>query len=200
MVSLLYSHPIIYETCMRVMHRKALDERFKVIASEVGRWKKVLDVGCGTGILAKYLDSSCRYLGIDLNQRFVDYGQKKGLDICRGDVFDESVYLRNDVSVLCNILHHVVPRQKNLVDLCKQHAKTVIVCEPFREDRLIKKITDIFSTNGWCQKLFGDDDGINSFKDMIHWIHYDFDDVKKLYKELGVKRYRVVRNNLLGII
>jgi hypothetical protein len=86
------------------------------------------------------------------------------------------------------------------VDLCKQHAKTVILCEPFRENHLIKKITDILATNGLCHKLFGDDDGINSYKDMINWIHYDLDDVNKLYKDLEVKSYRVVGNNLLGII
>ena len=196
----MYSHPWIYETVVRVIHREALDERFRAIASEVGRGKVVLDVGCGTGLLAKYMDSSCRYLGIELNQRFVDYGRKRGLDICRADAFDESVYARNDVSVLCNILHHVVPRHKNLVDLCRKHAETVIVCEPFREDLLVKRITDLFATNGWCHKFLGDDDGINSFKDMMNWTHYDLDDVKKLYRELEVRSYRVVRNNLLGVV
>ncbi|ODS36982.1 MAG: hypothetical protein A7315_13725 [Candidatus Altiarchaeales archaeon WOR_SM1_79] len=127
--SLMYRHPGIYNLIVKILHGNALDERYKIIAREIGINKKVMDVGCGTGNLAKFLNKKCSYSGIDLNENFVAYAKNNGFNVKVGDLTDEKNYSQCDVAVICDVLHHIIPDDKKIVEICKNKSKRTIICK-----------------------------------------------------------------------
>ena len=198
--SLMYRHPGIYNLIVKILHGNALDERYKIIAREIGINKKVMDVGCGTGNLAKFLNKKCSYSGLDLNENFVAYAKNNGFNVKVGDLTDEKNYSQCDVAVICDVLHHIIPDDKKIVEICKNKSKRTIICEPFHETVFIDKILNKFRNSKLFHNLFGEADGINDFDDMKEWNSYGKDDVLKIMKCYGAKKTLVVGNDVIGII
>jgi len=196
----MYRHPKIYNLILKFLHGNALDERFKIMAEEVGKNKKVLDVGCGPGNFAEYLDSTCDYSGIDLNEKFIAHAKEKGLNVKLGDLLDEKNYTNCDVTIICDILHHVVPDDKTVVEMCKKKSAKTIICEPFSEENFLNGILDKFRDNRLFHNLFGEGDGVNTYDDMKEWNAHGKDDVIELMENYGAKRTIVVGNDVIGII
>ncbi|MHA1726425.1 MAG: hypothetical protein ACTSYC_01565 [Promethearchaeota archaeon] len=68
--SLPYRSGIIYNFLTQRLYDQK--KKYSIIARQIGNGKKhVLDIPCGTGFLARYLDSSIIYEGGDLNKRFL---------------------------------------------------------------------------------------------------------------------------------
>lgn len=127
---LIYKSPWLYERLLRALHGADLDKRYRKIAQFIDKGT-VLDIGCGTGLLADYLKPHIKYVGIDLNERFLSYARKKGLDVRRINVFDVRSYPRANYYVICDLLHHLNPNHRGLLrELCALNG-TLIVCEPF---------------------------------------------------------------------
>ncbi|KQV19332.1 MULTISPECIES: class I SAM-dependent methyltransferase [unclassified Kitasatospora] len=62
----------------RPMYPQALVDR--IVAASPGR--DVLDVGCGTGIVARQFEAAgCRVLGVDVDARMADLARQRGLDV-----------------------------------------------------------------------------------------------------------------------
>ncbi|MFF2788011.1 class I SAM-dependent methyltransferase [Streptomyces sp. NPDC058049] len=62
----------------RPSYPQALVDR--IVAASPGR--HVLDVGCGTGIVARQFEAArCRVLGIDIDARMADLARQRGLDV-----------------------------------------------------------------------------------------------------------------------
>ena len=127
---MLYASPRLYEWSIRKLHGKTLDRRFRLIAEMAGAGS-VLDVACGTGLLAQYLHPKATYRGIDLNERFLRFSQAKGLQVHRQDVLDVPHYPVADTYVLCDLLHHIMPHHRTLLEQVLALGKNMVVCEPF---------------------------------------------------------------------
>src|SRR5215208_4725382 len=84
-VGLVYRSPRLYRLAMRILDPHAADDlRLVVDAIEPG--SEVLDLCCGDATLAPLLlEKGCRYVGLDLNERFVQAGRERGLDVRRWD-------------------------------------------------------------------------------------------------------------------
>lgn len=72
----------------------------------------IVDVGCGPGSLRSYLPRTCRYIGYDTDQRYIDYARIHHAENaeyhCR--IFDSSESLRvrpADVIMMNGLLHHL---------------------------------------------------------------------------------------------
>jgi len=126
---LLYAFPQLYEWSLKKLHGSDLKKRFDIISSVIGQGQ-VLDIACGTGMLAEYLDPQATYQGIDLNKRFLKYSEQKGLNVSRMDVFDFDQYPEVDTYVVCDLLHHIMPNHQKLLENIMAFGKNVIVCEP----------------------------------------------------------------------
>ena len=126
--AIIYKSPRLYSIAIKFLHFGG----FKKVKEVIGKRKKVFEPACGFGRLYKYLDPSCSYAGIDLNEKFINFGKKNGLDIHTGDIFDEKNYVRNDIIILCDILHHLtISDIKKLVLISTKFAKEkIVIMEP----------------------------------------------------------------------
>ena len=196
----MYSHPKVYNLILKFLHGSSLKERYEIISREIGSNKKVIDVGCGTGKFAQFLDKTCEYNGIDLNEKFVEHAKNKGLNIKTGNLLDEKNYSLCDVTVICDVLHHVVPNDKKLVEICKNTSKKTIICEPFGKDSFFNVILDKFRDSRIFHNLLGEADGVNTFEDMKAWNAHGRDDIIRLMEGYGAKKTIVVGDDVIGII
>ena len=75
------------------------------------------------------------------------------------NVFDFNGYPDNDVILICDVLHHLVPLHTKLVQEALQRTKRLIVSEPARSSskawKMLKPLALAY------HYMFGDYDGIN---------------------------------------
>jgi|YelNatPaOPRAMG01_1025707.scaffolds.fasta_scaffold09400_1 SAM-dependent methyltransferase len=163
MRSLLYHFPSLYELALKIIHRENIKKRYEYIASKIKKNEIILDLGCGTGILGRFI-GKCKYIGFELNGKFVKYAKKKGFNVIRKNIFDFSSYPKKiDTIVLCDVLHHIYPRHKFLLKKIRKFAKKIIICEPYDNEKetLMKKLMRTI-------EIIIDFDGYNSIIKKIH--------------------------------
>ena len=190
MKSLPYKLPQLYDIGIKVLLGNTLSLRYCRIGQEIGSKKRVLDLGCGTAMLYPYLDS-CEYTGWDLNDFFVKYCQKKGLNVFKMDIFQFSKYPESDYIVLCDILHHVVPKDELLLKEAVKKAK-VIAVEPCSKRRLPRPLIFLYD------QLIGDADGINSFRNRMQW-KYDTVTLQQKFLQLGAATIELLNGYVFAV-
>lgn len=133
--SFFYSGSRIYKAGLRLIHGKKLDERYSYISEQIGQQRSVLEPACGPALLPQFLQGGCTYKGFDINEKFVHYAQRKGLNVNLGNATDSNLYSLSDVVVLCDALHHMGPENEKVVlehslNFAKQQ---LIICDPFKD-------------------------------------------------------------------
>ncbi len=108
-----------------------LPEELQLIANEVPRNTRVLDVGCGDGTLLEWLidHKHVRGFGLEYNREKVQNAVAKGLGVIQGDAnVDLSTYPDNafDVVILNRTLSEL-PRPLDILQQLRRIAPTVIV-------------------------------------------------------------------------
>lgn len=171
----IFRNPWLYSMSIMLLHF----DGFKKIRGIIGKGKNVFEPACGFGRLQRYLDDSCSYSGIDLNEIFINFGRKRGLDIRIGNVLEEKNYIKSDVIILCDILHHLTEDKiQRLVSIATKFAKEkVIIMEP--------AFVGLASGKGFFSRFLAkvfakiDFDGINKIE---NW--FTREDYQKLFKHL----------------
>ena len=156
-----YYSPRLYELVIRLMHSR---DRYKKIAQLVGA-RKVLELGCGTGGMAEHFNGN--YLGIDLNERFVNYGKRKGRNVQIADIHDFNKF-DCEVLLVCDLLHHL-PHHGNFLASLIDSGKEVIVSEPFKQfPNILDPVFAALDSDGINDlgkvKWFGQDMLVQEFK------------------------------------
>jgi SAM-dependent methyltransferase len=152
--------------------------------------------GCGTCLVYPYLYDGCEYEGWDLNERFVHYNVKRGRRVFQKNIFDFEGYPSCDVIILCDLLHHIVPRHEELIIRALGRTKRLIISETpqsFKLQRKFKKIAYFFHST------ILDDDGINPFDTMVEW-DYPREKLTALFESCGCKKIIPVGWNLIAIV
>ncbi|MCH8329382.1 MAG: class I SAM-dependent methyltransferase [Nanoarchaeota archaeon] len=171
----IFRNPWLYSLSIRLLHFNG----FKKIRDIIGKEKNVFEPACGFGRLQRYLYDSCSYSGIDLNEIFINFGRKRGLDIRIGDVLEEKNYIKSDIIILSDILHHLTKDNINrVVSIATKFAKEkVVIMEP--------SFVGLASGKGFFSRLVAkvfakvDFDGINNIE---KW--FTKQDYQKLFKDL----------------
>lgn len=186
----MYVHPAIYEFGIQFLYWGGL----KKLKQMFGEEKSIFEPASGYGRIKKYIPESCVYRGIDLNPSFVKYGQKKGLDIKLGDIFDPTLYPASDMVLLCDILHHLSDeKMRELLDLSVKFSREkVVIVEPAFVS--IASSSNIFSR--LLSRFFSmaDADGINDIDRWLSEADYQtlFDHIRSIagVKELIIEKHR----------
>jgi SAM-dependent methyltransferase len=220
--SLTYRSAYVYNWLLKRLHDQK--SKFTSIARICGKNHSIMDIPCGTGYLARFLHSTNKYYGWDLNFRFLKKilkDWKKGkislkkIVIKQKDIFDFEDYPRDDIDIVvfCDILHHVYGKHKELVEHAKEFADKIIICEPIAVNpqnieaydnffKIMIKIGKYFPEKLF--KLFDfflfDNDGINPYDQREQWIHDD-ESLINLYDQLGIEDRKIfkINDSYLGI-
>lgn len=182
-----YRCPELYDFLISFIYPKKLLELFR---QEVGKNKTVFEIAAGYGRMAKFIHSSNRYYGIDLNRNFVKFGRKKGLELEIKDIFDPQAYKKSDVYLVVDVVHHL-PEKKlgRLFEMVFAHAKKkVIVIEPSFVN-MESKYGVLGKLYDWFFKVI-DYDGFN---DISRWM------TEKEYAALFQKRFGSAAGNSFSL-
>lgn len=182
--ALTYQFPAIYNGFVSILDRN-LKEKYRFIAEIIGKDKKVFELGCGTALLAEYLDKSCSYTGWDMNEKFVDYCRRKGLKVFKENIFDFEKYPESDVIVILDVLHHIVPQDKKLIQEAKKRTKKLIVSEPSSGLACGETPSRLYK---FYDKFFGDNDGINDLENRKDWKFANQEELINYFKDLGAQK------------
>jgi SAM-dependent methyltransferase len=147
---------------LKMIHRKSLYNRYRYISDSIGKDKSVFELGCGTAFLHGFLHKSCNYAGWDLNRRFIEHCKNNGINATEKDIFDFDDYPKNDVTIVCDVLHHVFPKDRQLIKNAMKNTKKLIIVEPYHVKPKVP--------NFILKKLrFLDEDGVNEDKARYMW-------------------------------
>jgi SAM-dependent methyltransferase len=134
--SLIYRSARGYELLMRVLYGRHYAARMRAIAEQVRDGASVLELCCGPGTL---YDRQLRgrvggYIGIDVNERFVDALRRRGVDARRMDLANAGEPLPGaDVAIMQASLYHFLPDAGAIVDRMLAAARErVVISEPVR--------------------------------------------------------------------
>ncbi|HWF52387.1 MAG TPA: class I SAM-dependent methyltransferase [Solirubrobacteraceae bacterium] len=134
--SLVYRSARGYELLMRVLYGRHYAARMRAVAEQVPPGASVLELCCGPGTLyRRYLSARAgAYIGVDVNQGFVEALRRRGVDARRIDLADPSGPLpAADVAIMQASLYHFLPDAAAIVDRMLAAARDrVIVSEPVR--------------------------------------------------------------------
>ena len=184
--SISYKFAQAYNILISVVDRGITEKKFSRISKFIGKDKRVFELGCGTSFLSGYLMQGCSYLGWDLNKNFVDNCKKRGLKVFQKNVFDFNDYPESDVIVISDVLHHIVPRDKELIREAKKRTKKLIITEP-RTGLKFSRRRVPFCVYKLFDKTLGDNDGINPFEDRKNWGFNNEQEVREYLREFNPK-------------
>jgi SAM-dependent methyltransferase len=177
------------------LHGRSLRKRYELIARAIGEKKRVFEPGCGTCLIYSYLHDGCEYEGWDLNERFINYNIKSRRRVFQKNMFDFNDYPPNDVIILSDLLHHVVPRHEDLIKMSLQKTTRLIVSETptsFKLQRKFKRIAH------FLHSTILDDDGINPFDNMVEW-DYPREKLTSLFAKYGCTNIITAGRNLIAV-
>jgi SAM-dependent methyltransferase len=183
----MYYSPRAYELMIRAAHHGVFQKRIEAIKSFIDSGR-VLDLGCGTGLIQEYLNVP--YTGLEKNPRFVSYARKRKRNVIEADIHSFKKYVANgDTTVLLvDVLHHI-PNPGKLLDIIgASGVKQIVVCEPYDLDE------HPLHGNSTINRLL-DADGIN---DSTDW--HDRDGLISFYEKHGATEKQEIRNAIIARI
>ena len=182
---IIHYFPRLYDIYVKLTHKP---KRYEIASQIIGSGS-VLDIGCGTGLLAKYLSPKANYLGIDLNEKHLSFAKKKGLEVKKMDCMDVEKYPERDVYFICDLLHHINPDHEKLIDnlVDRFPDKKIIVSEPYvignwAYEQIVKILDYDYVNKVWRPE----------------W--YEKDKLEKFFREnLGAEKVMEIEDDLVGI-
>lgn len=168
---------------------------------EIGKYKLVLDCGCGDGVQAEKISKMHKVIGVDLSSIRVKRARTKGLEVMAADVynlpFKNSIF---DIVVFSEILEHLTEPEKALKEInrtLKSKGYLImdtpsrtniidIVLHPlmriwFIKNILLKIHIDRLREKNLYDKIFN----WGLYQDLTHVSFYDMHTIKKLLNSSG---------------
>jgi len=131
-VGLIYRSPRLYRLAMSVLDRER-ERRDRLVVDAIAPGSSVVDLCCGDASVAPGLvGKGCRYLGLDVNERFVAAARRRGLD---SRVWDAATLDVPDADVICLLasLYQFMPDERRLVEhMLRSARELVVIAEPVR--------------------------------------------------------------------
>ena len=133
--SLVYRNPWFYEAAMFVLYGRHYSSRYQAVAAEIPEGSRVLDLGCGPGVLYQHYlrRKSVDYTGLDINSRFVARVGRLGGRGIVWDLNDDRALPAADFVVMQASLYQFLPDAAPVVRRMIAAARRgVVIAEPIR--------------------------------------------------------------------
>ena len=121
---------------MRALYGRHYSDRMRAVADQVPAGSSVLELCCGPATLyRRYLRGRVSsYVGIDVNDRFVEWCKRAGVDVRSADLASTGPPLpAADIAIIQASLYHFLPDARSVVDrMLEAASERVIVSEPIR--------------------------------------------------------------------
>jgi SAM-dependent methyltransferase len=134
--SIVYRSALGYELLMRALYGRHYRDRMRAIAAQVPWGASVLELCCGPATLyrSSLRERAPSYIGLDVNERFVERLRRRGIDARRVDLaLDGAPLPAADVAIIQASLYHFLPGAERLVERMLEAARDrVVVSEPIR--------------------------------------------------------------------
>lgn len=128
-VRAILSVPLVYSVLQSIVGTGKSKTRFINEHLKITDGDRILDIGCGTGMLLDYLPSTVRYVGFDSSEAYISHAKRKyGVrgQFFRGKVENSSTGELNnfDRVVAIGVLHHLDDQEAiKLFDLARKALK-----------------------------------------------------------------------------
>ena len=130
-MGLVYGNVWTYRSVMYLLYRRQYRQKYETVAERIPPGSEVLDLCCGEGYLAQLLaEKEIRYMGLDTNRRFVEWGQRQGLDLRLADVRHTDLPEADYVCCLSSLYHFLPDPDALLARMYRAARKAVILSEP----------------------------------------------------------------------
>jgi hypothetical protein len=161
--SIFYRFPLLYIWGLKWIHKSNFSKRYQYISGFVKEGDLVLEPGCGPAIMADFIPQGSSYHGFDTNQYFVNYASKRRSTVSLGNVLDPNNYCKAEAVVVCDVLHHINPadREKFIQNCYRSANEIFIICDPGKK---INNKAGIFYPIWKRLTEWGEKDGTNDFK------------------------------------
>ena len=133
----IYSRPWIFRLVMRCLYGRYYSDRLESIVSLIEDGSSVLDVCCGPGLLYHQLKRArrgCRYVGLDINRRFIAAARRQGIDARKCNIFKDGLPAGEfDYVVMVDSLYQFIPEHGAVLkQLSEASLRFMIISEPMR--------------------------------------------------------------------
>ncbi|MHA1243559.1 MAG: class I SAM-dependent methyltransferase [Candidatus Heimdallarchaeota archaeon] len=164
---IMYQHPRIYDFAIWLNDPNQLI--VKTLVNNI-EGNSVLDLGCGTGTLHTHLPDTVEYTGLDLNEDFIAFVNKKNRGTAHvRDILKDLSDFQADTVILSDVLHHVTPQHQQLIDnalLCARKKVIISACYE-KEEGPFKRISEFIG------RQIIDNDGLNDQRAGAGWLKLD---------------------------
>lgn len=122
-------HPSVYRIFQNMLMNKPAQRKFISEYIKPFYGMKILDIGCGPGMLLDYLPKDISYTGFDGCQKYIDYAKKRFPDqtfFCEYITPKSSPLFKDsfDIVIARGILHHLDDQAcKQLIECAYNHLK-----------------------------------------------------------------------------
>ena len=132
--SLIYSNIWIYRTMMNVLYSGRYKRRFEEVIALVGPDdRNVLELCFGDTYIAEFCRDTARtWTGLDINQDFIEFAQRKGHDARMADISSMESLPPADVCIMMGSLYHFNQNTANLFHKMLSSSNRLIISEPVR--------------------------------------------------------------------
>src|ERR1041385_4626135 len=146
----------MYELAMVLIYGRHYPGRYRALDELIPGNSSVLDLCCGPALLYhRYLRAkSVNYIGLDINEKFVNRLRKRGADGRVWDLRSDDQFPAADYVLMHASLYHFLPEPKPIVDRMLGAARRqVIIAEPVRnltdsDSRIVSALGRFFTNPG----------------------------------------------------
>ena len=123
------------------------------------RGKKVLDVGCGTGIITKEISKITEVIGIDSSKEMVKLAKKKGINCILGDALNLKFNDKSFDVVISTTVMQDIKREnwKKFLSEIRRVTKDSAIISILKRNRKIDELKKFFSNYFEISKVIEDE-------------------------------------------
>ena len=155
MKSITYWNRFIYMGLMKLSYQNKFEKRYEILGSLFERNCSIVELCCGDCYLyLNYLkQKQIQYVGVDINNSFIAYARKMGIDARNLNVISDEIP-QGDILLMHASLYQFIPSERVILDkIIAAARREVIIAEPVinrshQENFMVSKISELLSNPG----------------------------------------------------